>query len=529
MLNRRTLITSSMAALAVASTSCAAPSGTGGGDPANMLLADGYEPSSLNPLLGYARWGAAKFYDGLLAFDGNGRLRPALAAEQPRPSDDARTWTVRLRRGVKFHNGEPFGARDVVATYRAAIDPAYAATISSGLSMLDEVEAVDEHTVRFRLNVPYAAWPARMVMGILPASALAEAIPQERSPLNTQPVGTGPYRLAEWRRGERMVWRANRNYWGGTPRIGEITVVFATDDNTRAQRVQAGEFDGTVLPPLLAERVGGGAYRTVHHDTADYRAITLPADHPVTGDPAVRMALNLAANRSEMVDSLLGGHGEPAYTPIPPSMERFHEPEARLEFDQRRAREILEEGGWRSGSDGIRTRNGTRASFTVMYFADDTLRKKFAQAFASDAGKVGVRVELAGVDRTEAAERIGTDAIVLGGGTPLDPDPQMYPGLHSSMIGTGTYRNPAKYRNSRVDAALDAGRNTVGEAERARHYKEAQRAYVEDPGLVYLAFIQHSYVVRTGVWNGYQPVVEPHTHGTTWGPWWNVEDWTPKK
>ncbi|SFD78686.1 peptide/nickel transport system substrate-binding protein [Actinopolyspora alba] len=528
MLNRRTLISSSLAAFAVAGTACAAPERSGG-DPRTMLLADGYEPSSLNPLLGYARAGAAKFYDGLLAFDGNGRLHPALAAEQPTPTDGARTWTVRLRRDVRFHDGGSFGARDVVATYRAAVDPAYAATISSGLSMLADVEAVDEHTVRFRLNIPYAAWPARMVMGILPESALAEAVPQGESPINTQPVGTGPYRLAEWRRGERMVWRAHENYWGGTPRISEITVVFATDDNTRAQRVQAGEFDGTVLPPLLAERVGNGSYRTVHHDTADYRAITLPADQPVTGDPAVRMALNLAANRSEMVDSLLGGHGEPAYTPIPESMGRFHEPEAKLEFDQRRARRILDEAGWRPGSDGIRTKDGTRASFTVMYFADDTLRKKFAQAFASDAGKVGVRVELAGVDRSEAAERIGTDAIVLGGGSPLDPDLQMYSGLHSSMIGTGTYRNPAKYRNERVDSALDAGRSTVEPAERARHYKAAQRAYVADPGLVYLAFIQHSYVVRTGVWEGYEPVVEPHTHGTTWGPWWNVEKWTPKE
>ncbi|PRW64383.1 ABC transporter substrate-binding protein [Actinopolyspora mortivallis] len=529
MFNRRTLITSSLAAFALAGTACSAPSNSGGGSgPRSMLLADGYEPSSLNPLLGYARYGAAKFYDGLLAFDGRGTLHPALAAEQPESTDDARTWTVRLRRGVTFHDGSPFDAHDVVATYSAAVDPAYAATISSDLSMLDSVEAVDEHTVRFRLNIPYAAWPARMLMGILPKDALAEAAPQDRSPLNTEPVGTGPYRLAEWRRGERMIWRANEDYWGGTPEVDEITVVFATDDNTRAQRVQAGEFDGTVLPPTLAGRIGGDSYRTVHHDTADYRAITLPSDHPVTGDAAMRRALNLAANRSGMVESLLGGHGTPAHTPVPASMERYHAPEARFDFDRERARRVLDEAGWTPGPDGIRQRNGTPARFTVMYFADDTLRKKFADAFASDAERVGVRVELAGVDRSEAAERIGTDAIVLGGGCPVDPDVQMYSALHSSMIGTGTYRNPAKYRNDRVDSALDAGRNTVDPAERARHYKEAQRAYVADPGLVYLAFVQHSYVMRRGVWDGYEPVVEPHTHGTTWGPWWNVEDWTPK-
>ncbi|WP_438387420.1 ABC transporter substrate-binding protein [Actinopolyspora saharensis] len=527
MLNRRTLMTSSLAAFALAGTACSAPSNRSGTDPGSMLLADGYEPSSLNPLLGYARYGAAKFYDGLLAFDGNGELHPALAVEQPTPDEQARTWTVRLRRGVTFHDGAPFDAHDVVATYRAAIDPDYASTISSDLSMLDEVEAVDEHTVRFALNIPYAAWPSRMVMGILPRSALSEPVPQDRSPINTAPVGTGPYRLTEWRQGERMIWKANENYWGGAPAVGKITVVFATDDNTRAQRVQAGEFDGTVLPPRLAEQVGTAPYRTIHHDTADYRAIALPNDQPVTGDPVVRKALNLAVNRSAMISSLLGGHGTPAHTPVPESMDTYHEPAARFDFDQQRARRMLDEAGWRTGADGVRHKDGTEARFTVMYFADDTLRKQFAQAFASDAGKVGFRVELAGVQRSEAAERIGTDAIVLGGGSPLDPDIQMYSALHSSMIGTGTYKNPAKYRNSRVDSALDAGRRTVETAERARHYKEAQRAYAEDPGLVYLAFIQHSYVVRSGIWNGYASVVEPHTHGTTWGPWWNVEDWTP--
>ncbi|WP_374727375.1 ABC transporter substrate-binding protein [Haloactinomyces albus] len=520
-------MTTSLATLALAG--CSTPTRDRGNDPGSMLLADGYEPDSLNPLLGYAHAGAAKFYDGLMSFDGNGSLLPALAAEPPQSTPDARSWTVKLRRGVTFHDGTPFDAEDVVATYRAAIDPAYASTVSSDYAMLADVTAVDAHTVRFDLNIPYAPWPARMVLGIVPKEKLAEPAPLTDSELNTAPVGTGPYRLVEWRQGERMVWEGNPDHWDGKPRIGRITVVFATDDNTRAQRVQAGEFDGTVLPPLLADRLGGNGYRTVHHRTADYRSITLPSEHPVTGDPAIRMALNHAANREGMLQALLGGHGKPAYTPMPPSMERFHEPTARFDFDRQRAERILDDAGWRPGSDGVRRRGGQRARFTLMYFADDSLRKQLARAFASDAAAVGVEVRIAGVDRTAAAERIGTDAIVLGSGNPLDPDLQMYSGLHSSVIGTGTYNNPARYRNARVDEALDGGRRALDPAERARFYKQAQKAFVADPGLVYLAFIDHSYVLRTGVWTGYEPVVEPHTHGTTWGPWWNVEDWKPAR
>ncbi|MER7016338.1 hypothetical protein ABT324_33345 [Saccharopolyspora sp. NPDC000359] len=131
------------------------------------------------------------------------------------------------------------------------------------------------------------------------------------------------------------------------------------------------------------------------------------------------------------------------------------------------------------------------------------------------------------MDRSAVAARIGTEGIVLGGGNPIDPDPQVYNSLHSSVIGSGTYNNPGQYRNAEVDAALDRARQELDPAKRAEFYRQAQRAYVADPGLVYLAFVDHSYVMRDGGWNGYQPPVEPHTHGTTWGPWWNIEDWTP--
>ncbi|MEV5540443.1 ABC transporter substrate-binding protein [Saccharopolyspora shandongensis] len=528
MLNRRALFVAVPVALGLLGAGCAAPSAPGTGDPGSMLLADGFEPESLNPLLGYGVEGAAKFYDGLLAFDGQAALRPALAGEAPQSTPDAKTWTVKLRDGVRFHDGTPFDAEDVVATYRAAIDPAYASTVSSDFDMLAGVRALDPHTVQFDLKIPYAAWPSKMVLGIVPNEQLAEAKPQDDSALNTKPIGTGPYKLVEWRQGDQMTWEANADYWSGAPAIGKVTVVFAKDDNTRAQRLSAGEFDGTVLPPVLAESVGRDGYRTVHHRTADYRSIALPNEHPVAGDRAVRLALNLAVNREGMIKALLGGHGKPAYAPIPESMGANYEPAARFDFDPQRAARLLDDAGWRVGGDGIRERGGVRAEFTVMYFADDSLRKDLARAFASDAKAIGIQVELAGVDRSAVPARLATDGIVLGGGNPMDPDPQAYASLHSSVIGTGTYNNPGKYRNAEVDAALDGGRQELDPAKRAEFYKQAQRAYVADPGLVYLAFIDHSYVMRDGKWSGYQPPVEPHVHGTTWGPWWNIEAWKPQ-
>ncbi|MQA07039.1 MAG: ABC transporter substrate-binding protein [Pseudonocardiaceae bacterium] len=517
--------------VAVLAAGCTAPSEPNdeqqGRDARSIVLADSTEPESLNPLLGYGAEGASKLYDGLFAFDGKQELRPALAAKRPEPAPDGKSWTVKIRKNVTFHDGSDLGADDVVATYRAALDPAYASTVKSEFSMLTDVKRLDAETVRFDLKYSYAAWPAKMVLGIVPSEALAKRAPLDRSSLNTKPIGTGPYKLVNWRRGDQMSWAANRDYWGGAPKVNKITVVFAPDDNTRAQRMQAGEFDGAVLPPTLAKTFDNSdTYRTVYHKSVDYRSITLPSGHPVTGDPAIRKALNLAVNRKGMVDGPLGGHGVPASTPFSPARPEFLEPEATFDFDRSEAERLLDSAGWKEGADGIRSKGGQRARFTVMYFADDSLRKELAQAFASDAKEIGVQVELAGLDSSAVKPRLAKDAVVLGGGNPIDPDPQVYDALHSSRAGDG-YANPGRYRNPTVDAALDKARATTDPAQRSAYYREVQRSYVDDPGSVYLVFLEHAYLMRDE-WNGYQPVIEPHTHGTTWGPWWNVEKWTPR-
>ncbi|OZM84285.1 transporter [Pseudonocardia sp. MH-G8] len=491
-----------------------------------MVLADGYEPESLHPLLGYGVEGASKIFDGLVAHDANRQLQPALAAALPEQAPDGMSYTVALREGVTFHDGSAFDAQDVVATYTALLDPAYASTVRSDYRTLAGVEALDPQTVRFRLTQPDSAFAHRLTLGIVPAEAVATPAPLAESAFGTQPVGTGPYRLAEWRRGTSMRLEANAQYWGGAPAVRTLDLVFAVDDNTRAQRLRAGEFDGTVLPPALAETFADSEYAVHHHPSADYRTITLPSGHPVTGDPAVRLALNHAVDRQGMIDAFFAGHGAPASTPIPEVLSEYAEPSAQFAFDRAEAERILDAAGWVRGPDGTRARDGVPARFTLMYPANDTIRRDFAQAFTSDARAVGVDVALEGLGWEAIEPRMGADAVVLGGGSPFDPDLVSYPLLHSSYGGDG-FNNPAFYANPAVDAGLDAARRATDQAARVAAVKEWQRAYAAAPGFVFLAFLDHSYLVRER-WDGYQQVVDPHTHGTTWGPWWNVEDWTPR-
>jgi peptide/nickel transport system substrate-binding protein len=515
-------------AAAVAGTlaaACAAPPGQTAED--GLVLADPYEDESLHPLMGFGEDGMSKIFDGLVTHDAQRRPRPALATAVPAPSVDGKVWTARLRPGVTFHDGSSFGAEDVVATYRTLLDPKAASPVATSYGMLAGVRQSGPDTVEFRLRHPYAPFAHKLTLGIVPSEALTGGKLQS-SPFNGRPVGTGPYRFAEWRRGERLVLTANDRHWAGPPRIKRVTVVFVPDDNTRAQRMRRGDFDGTVLPPALAGTFSGTAGTTVYaHDSADYRGVMLPQKHPVTGDLAIRRALNLAVDRDGMIRALLAGRGRPAFGPVPQVLGEFADPAAVFRHDPAEAGRILDAAGWRPGPGGVRVRDGRPARFTLMYPADDSVRKALAGGFASDAAKAGVKVDLVGLGWDAIEPRMKRDALLMGGGTPLDPDSVAYGVLHSSQAEDG-YNNPGSYRDATVDAELDKGRRSPDRQVRAAAYRAVQRRLMENPPWVFLVFLQHTYVMR-GQWSGYQPVVDPHVHGVmTWGPWWNLEKWSPR-
>ena len=518
----------------LALAACTAPGGdvdSSGDD--GIVLADGYELGGYNPVAGYGAAGEAKMYDGLVRLTGGENMpgfEPALAAELPTADEDATVWTVTVRPGVTFSDGSSFGPEDVVATYEAILDPASASEARSSFDMIEDVVQVGDDTVEFHLAYSYAPFLTKMLIGVVPSESVATPGLAAESTLNTAPIGTGPYTLVDLSP-DRAVLEANEDYWDGAPEVKKLTLLYVPDDNTRAQRMAAGEIDGTNLPPLLANTFEGKEGTTVTaHTSADWRGLSLPADNPVSGDPAVRMALNLAANRQSMIDDVLGGHGRVAATPIPEVYGDAYEPGAVFPYDPARAGQILTDAGWVEGADGIRVKDGRRAQIALMYNSVDTVRRDLAQAFASDALAVGVEVNLEALSWDRIDPRINTDPTLLGGGDePFDPDTQAYGALSSVFVQPDVgsiYDNPSDYRNATVDAALEAGRRSLDQAERDAAYREVQDAYIDDPGYVYLVFLDHTYVSKDSGWNMSGPVLEPHAHGVTWGPWWSLQSWT---
>ncbi|MFF2085744.1 ABC transporter substrate-binding protein [Nocardia sp. NPDC058176] len=517
-------------ALAAGLASCAAPAS---GPTDSLVLADAFELGGYNPIAGYGAAGEAKVYDGLLRLTGGTGLpdfAPALATELPTANADATVWTAPLRAGVRFSDGSGFDAEDVVATYRAILDPASASEVRSSFSMIERVDAIDPTSVRFTLRHPYAAFPTKLLIGIVPSEAVATPGPATESPLNTAPIGTGPYRLTTLEP-TRAIFEANETYWDGAPEVERLTLLHVPDDNTRAQRLASGELDGTTLPPLLAATFADRAPMSVRANTsADWRGVSMPAGDPVAGDPAIRLAMNHAVDRQAMIDNILGGYGRPAYTPFAAVYGESHDPAITFAFDRARAEQILDAAGWRAGTDGIRAKDGVRARFTVMYNSADTLRRDLALAFASDARRVGVEVDLEALSWDRIEPRIDRAGILLGGGSePYDPDTQAYNTLHSPPADPSAgspYDNASRHSDPAIDAQLELARRSIDPAVRARAYREVQSRYATAPSHVFLVHLDHTYVVKETGWTMSGPILEPHTHGVTWGPWWSLQTWT---
>lgn len=493
-----------------------------------VTLADAYKLGGYNPANGYAELGVSPIYEGLLGLESSDphklpKFRPVLAAEMPTANADKTEWSVKVRDGVKFSDGSDFNAEDVVANYKEILNPDTAAEIAYSYEMIDSVSA-NGNQVTFKLKYPYPDFPSRMLLGLSPNEALKGGLASE-SPLNTKPVGTGPYVL-EKLDAQKAVWVANPKYWGNPPQVKKLTTVYVPDDAARAARVRNKEFDGSIIPPGLADSLKNlEGYQVVHADSADWRGISFPGSNAFCADPQARIAMNEAVNREEIIQKVLFGAGKPAFTPVSSVYEAYN-PEATFKFDLEGAKKRLDQAGWKAGADGIRVKDGQRAAFTLAYNSSDTVRRDLSVAFAAAMKPLGVDVTLEGTTWDALEGRVDKVGILLGGGDkPYSIDTQVYSILHTREEKTSQYDNPGNYGTPEMDKLLESARRSGDEAERAKMYRQAQAKYLEAPNHVFLTFLQHTYVTRDAGWKTGNLTIEPHSHGVNWGPWWNLGQW----
>lgn len=505
---------------------CAAPS-----EPENqdqIILAEGQELGGYSPFVSYGELGVSPIYEGLLrpASDTDAQipdLVPALASAPPEQRAP-RQWRIALREGVRFSDGTDFDSADVVATYEALKNPAVASDIATNVAPITAVAADGPLAVTIEVNTDADPSPY-LLTGIVPSEKVQDA-PAADWALNTEPVGTGPYRLDSLRP-DQAVMVARDDYWGERPQVARLVYTYTPDDNTRAQRIATGEVDGANLPPKLVGSVESDEISTVAVKSADWRGVSFPSGVAFTADPLARLAMNLGVDRTAVIRDVLDGHGRPADTPIGDVYGLAYNPEATFAFDPDESAAILDRAGWVTGAGGIREKDGARAEFELLYNASDTLRRDLSVAFATAMKPLGIQVNPRGTSWDEIDTRFETSAVLLGGGsTPYSIDSQVYDTLHTRLPDSSPYSNPGNFTAPGLDELLDRARESASGDGKDALYRDIQASYVAQPSSVFLAFLDHTYAYRDLGWNQSAPILEPHSHGVTWGPWWHMGAWT---
>jgi peptide/nickel transport system substrate-binding protein len=487
------------------------PTRRGGGGPLKLLWWQG--PVHLNP-----HWatgtkeqeGSRIFYEPLASWDPDGNLMPVLAAEVPTRengglSADGRSVTWKLKRGVTWHDGQPFTADDVVFNWEFCKDPA---TAASNIATYRDIQVVktDSHTVRvtFPKATPFWAEPFVGSSGlILPKHVFGPFIgaKSREAPANLRPVGTGPYRIREFRPGDLILADANPNYHiANRPHFDSLEMKGGGDAISAARAVlQTGEYDyawnlqveDEILKRLeTAGRgkvnivVGGNIEFIMLNTTDPFNEVdgergSIKSKHPAFQDKAVRDAMALLVDRKGVQDFIYGRTGV-ATGNFLNNPARVRSPNMKFEFNVDKANQMLDAAGWRRGADGIRAKGGTRLKFVFQTSVNQPRQK--TQAIIKDAcAKAGIELELKSVTASvffggdfanpDTYQKFWADMQMFTT-TMTQPDPQVFMEQYCSWevaqkANKWAGRNILRWRNDDYDKAHQAAQTELDPAKRA--------------------------------------------------------------
>lgn len=491
-----------------------------------LVIGSIQEPDSLNPWLTGLTVGLeveAMIYDSLTRVDPAGIHLPALAAEVPSLenggiSADLLTYTYKLRDDVTWHDGAPFTADDVVFTYEAIANPEVNARSRTGFELIEAVEAVDAHTVRFTLNQPSAVfletWGYR---GILPKH-IFENEDLNTSEYNRAPtVGTGPYKFVEWASGDRIVVERNENYYRDGGYIDRIVYRIIPSSDTLLTLLETGEIDlrfsiNAEQVPLVRDLDAYEVFATPAHA---YFHFTINNADPILGDKRVRQALTHGLNKQVIADTVLQGLVQPHGSPVAQPSWVYVDHNDRFPFDQAAAAALLEEAGWVLGDDGIRTKDGQRLTLDLLNIAGDSERLQIVQLAQAMWKEIGVEVNISQVDApTFVAAMTEQNYQFAYGfwGFSVDPSGYNERWLSSSA---GHWLN---YDNPEVDQLLLDALQIVDREERKAKYVEFQDIVVEDATNIWVYNRVFFDAVRPRL-QGFVPSASSSTN------MWNVHEW----
>mgnify|MGYP001770958557 FL=1 len=507
-----------------ASQQTATSSGTSGGRAGGTLIyAAESEPDIVNPALTEPNIPSGMIFRGLTRHDQNNHVQPDLARSW-QISPDMLTYTFKLRDNVTWHDGTPFTAADVKFTIDFILDKASNSTNRQDFELVQGVDVVDTQTVTIKLSQPFAPLLDKLTIGIIPKHLLQDKDPA-KAEFNQKPVGNGPYKFVEWRKGEFMTLEAYDRFYNGRPKIDKIVIKFVPDASQRLLQLKSGEVDAAFLKPKQVEQFKNSEKVDLYiWPTADYRVVMFNFKNSLFQDPRVRTALNYAIDRDALVRSVLVGYGEPAYGPLQKS--EYNNPDVtKFTYDPARVKSLMTEAGWTQGADGIWQKDGRRFSVTLTAPATDPVRVDIANVVATSLRANGIDIKVDPRDWAYIRQNWGKlDLFVLGWGSPFDPDDHTFKIFHSSQVLDKGGYNLGSYVNAKVDRLLEQGRITLDENQRKQIYREFQKELNADPPYIWGVYLQAIYGVSKKFQGPKQRLLGHHGSGF----FWNVEEWSLK-
>jgi peptide/nickel transport system substrate-binding protein len=445
----------------------------------NPVLASDSASNDINGLL----------FNGLVKYDKNVTLVGDLA-ERWEVKQDGLEIVFHLRRNVRWHDGQPFTADDVLFTYQKLRDPKVHTPFSSDFEDVASVTAPDPYTVRVLYKKKFAPGLSSWGIGMIPKHVFNQpGVEFNTHPANRVPIGTGPYKLTAWKTDQYVLLDANLDYFEGPPHIRRYVYRIIPDQAVEFLELRNQTVDTMTLTPDQFK-----AYDAIFEHHARYR---YPAykyiyfgfnmKDPLFKDVRVRRALAMAIDRQQIVQGIVLGLGQPISGPYPPSSWAYNPNIPPPPFDPAAAKALLAEAGWKADAAGQLLKNGQPFKFTLMTNQGNKVRELCAEVIQQQLKRVGIDVSIRVIEWStfihEYLDKKNFQAVVMG--WQLGRDPDDYSMWHSSQQKEGQY-NFCGYENPTVDKLLVEARQTFDQQARKAAYWKIHAEIAKDLPYIFL-------------------------------------------
>ena len=430
-------------------------------------------------------------FNGLTKYDKDVHIIGDLA-ESWEILEDGLVIVFHLRKNVKWHDGVPFTARDVLFTYNKLIDPKVKTPYSGDFERVRSLEIVDDYTLRVLYKEPFAPALSSWGMWIMPEHILKNE-DLNKSTFGRHPVGTGPYIFKSWKTGEKIELVSNRDYFEIRPCIDRYIYRIIPDDATIFLELQTQGVDLSTLSPLQYTRQTNNTFFREHYNkfrypSFGYSYMAYNLSDPKFQDAKVRQAMNYAVNKEEMAKTIFFGLAEVTTGPFMKDSWAYNKDVKSAPYDVAKARKLLGEAGWKdTDNDGWLEKNGERFEFTVLVNQGNGERQRSAEMIQKYLKDVGIRMKIRIVEWNtminEFIDKRRFEAVIMGWFLSRDPD--NYDIWHSSKTREGEF-NFVGYKNEEVDRLLTFGRCTFDETKRAAIYHRVHELIYADQPYMFL-------------------------------------------